>query len=48
VLQDIYLLPNKQAYLPYLKLWIEGSKSYKPADWVETARQKFADWRDSV
>lgn len=48
VLQDIYLLPNKQAYMPYLKLWIEGSKSYKPADWVETARQKFADWRESM
>lgn len=48
VLQDIFLLPTKQAYLPYLKVWIEGSKSYKPSDWVETARQKFAEWRDNT
>lgn len=47
VLNGMYLFPLKQAYLPYLKLWVEGSKSYKPEDWVETARQKFAMWREN-
>jgi len=46
-LTNIYLLPNKQAYLPYLKLWVEASKSYKPEDWVATARQKFESWKKS-
>lgn len=44
-LDGIYLLPKKESYLPYLKLWVEGSKSYRPEDWVDTARKKFADWR---
>lgn len=43
-LKGLYLLPRKDAYAPYIKMWAEESRNFVPEDWVETAKAKFGEW----
>lgn len=43
-LQGVYLLPLKQAYAPYVKLWCEEARHFQPQSWLETAKNRFSDW----
>lgn len=43
-LQGIYLLPSKEAYKPYIKMWAESCKSFTPNEWVKRAEEKFDQW----
>lgn len=46
-LSGIYLLPEKQAYSPHIKLWVEKSKSFGPGEWVKKAVEKIAQWDEA-
>lgn len=45
-LKGIYLLPNKNAYASYIKLWAQDCKSFTPSEWVRRAQEKFDQWSE--
>lgn len=47
-LTGLFLLPLREAYGPYIKLWAEEARQFTPSDWVDTARSKFSEWGGSV
>lgn len=46
-LKGIYLLPNKGAYQNQIKMWAEDWKKFNPAEWVNQANVKFAQWSEN-
>jgi intracellular multiplication protein IcmJ len=47
-LKDVYLLPKKSAYGPYIKQLVAESKNFTPDDWIKKAEEKFAQWSESL
>lgn len=47
-LKGIYLLPKKEAYAPYVKLWAAESKSFNPDEWTRKAKEKFELWKENI
>lgn len=43
-LNGVFLLPIKQAYSPFIKLWCEEARHFQPQSWIDTAKTKFSEW----
>lgn len=46
-LKGIYLLPKKDAYKKHISHWTKENKNFRPEDWINSARSKFAQWSES-